>query len=357
MSDPHDSRSVASRAFPAMDQKGERLATDCHSPASDNAAHAGRPPAPESGRADGPVDPVVAPAASHVRLLRGLILDEIVKAFGLPASGWPRRPVKWLFRIPAQRFAQLGAEFDLYLARGGFAEAARRVLPRFISDWRAYGTEHIPLQGPLLVVSNHPGAYDVLVVAANLTRDDLKVLAAGVPFLRSFSAADQGLIFAGRDLHTRATALRAAIRHLDAGGALLIFPSGTIDHDPEIGSVAQDEPAQWSSSIEWMLRRVPETSVLVTIVSGVVARACYYNPLTRLRRGAVERRRLAELIQIAGQLVLGRTASLVPKVSFAAPVTVPGLGTRDDVASAMQAIIARAQYTMAQHLSIVPHLA
>ena len=357
MSDPQDNRSVALRAIPAMDQKDERRATDCRSPASDSAAHAGRSLAPKGGKADPPVDPVIAPAATQVALLRQLILDVIVKAFGPLASGGLRRPIEWLFRIPAQRFALLGAEFDRHLACSGFAEAARRVLPRFISDWRAYGTEHIPLQGPLLVASNHPGAYDVLVVAANLTRDDLKVVSGDIPFLQSFSAADQGLIFAGRDLHTRATALRAAIRHLDAGGALLIFPSGTIDPDPEIMPGGQDELERWSSSIELMLRRVPETSVLVAIVSGVVARACYHNPLTLLRRKAVDRRRLAEVIQIAGQLLLGRAVSLVPQVSFAAPVTVPGLGTRDDVASVMQSIIARAQRTMAQHLSIVPHLA
>lgn len=360
MSDPQDKLSVAPRAISATDQVDEPLATDCHSPASESRADVDRSLALESGKAGlragreargRPAIPLVAPAASHVRLLRRLILDEVVvKVLGLPASGWPRRPFEWLLRIPAQRFAQLGAGFDLHLARGGFAEAARWVLPRFVSDWRAYGTEHIPLGGPLLVVSNHPGAYDVLVVAANLPRDDLKVVAGNISFLQSFSAADRGLIFAGRDLHTRATALRAAIRHLDAGRALLIFPSDTIDPDPEIAPVGPDELARWSSSIEWILRRVPKTAVLVTIVSGVVARACYHHPLTLLRREAADRRRVAELIQIAGQLLLGRTVSLVPKVSFAAPVTVPGLGTREDVTSAMRAIIARAQRTMEHHL-------
>lgn len=297
------------------------------------------------------------PAADQVARLSRLIRDEIVKAFGPLASGWSRRPIEWLFRIPAQRFAHLGAEFDLHLARGGFAEAARRLLPRFVSDWRAYGTEHVPRQGPLLVVSNHPGAYDVLVIAANLGRDDLKVVAGAIPFLQSFSAAGRGLIFAGRDLHTRATALRAAIRHLHMGGTLLTFPGGTIEADLAIMPGGQEELERWSPSIDLMLRHVPACAVLVAIVSGVVAPACYRSLLTRLRRRPVDRRRLAEVIQIAGQLLLGRTVSLVPQVSFSAPVTVSGLATRDGRAGATQAIIARAHDAMAQHVRIVARLA
>ncbi len=320
-------------------------------------AHASRPPATHSRRAEPPAHAGTASTAAQIACLKQLILDVIVMACGPLACGWRRRPVEWLFGIPAQRFAQLGAEFDLYLARGGFAEAARRVLPRFVSDWRAYGTAHVPQQGPLLVVSNHPGAYDVLVVAASLGRDDLKVLAGDVPFLESFSAADRGLIFAGEELHTRATALRAALRHLGTGGTLLTFPGGHIDADPAIMPGAEEELERWSPSIDLMLRHVPACAVLVAMVSGVVAPACYHNLLTRLRRRAEDRRRLAEVIQISGQLLLGRTVSLVPRVSFCTPVTVSGLATRDEAASATQAIIARAHEAMAQHLSIVARLA
>jgi 1-acyl-sn-glycerol-3-phosphate acyltransferase len=300
-----------------------------------------------------PAHSLVAPAASHLHLLRQLILDEVVvKVVGLPATGWARRPIDWLLQIPAQRFAELGAGFDLHLAHGGFAEAARWVLPRFVHDWQAYGTEHVPLQGPLLVVANHPGAYDVLVIAANLPRDDLKVVAGSISFLQSFAAADRGLIFAGRDYHMRATALRSAVRHLDAGGTLLTFPSETLDPDPERAPVSPDELERWSPSIEWTLRHVPQTSVLVAIVSGVITRACYHHPLTLLRKRAADRRRMAALIQMAGQLFCGRAAPVVPKVSFSAPVTVPGRGTREDMRHAMQAVLDRARHTLDQTLRV-----
>jgi hypothetical protein len=282
--------------------------------------------------------------------LRQLILNEVVvKVLGLPAHGPLRRPADWLLHIPAQRFAELGAGFDEQLGRGGFAAAAQWVLPHFVQAWRAEGTEQIPRQGPLLVVANHPGTYDVLVVAAHVPRDDLKVVAGSISFLQAFAAAERGLIFAGRDYAARAAALRAAVRHLEAGGALLTFPSENIDPDPACAPMGREELARWSPSVEWTLRHVPHTSVVAAIVSGVLTRACYHHPLTRLRRKAEDRRRVASLIQMAGQLLLGRTAPVVPRVSYAGQVRVPGRGTREGVRQAMEAILARAWEMLGRH--------
>ncbi len=376
MAAPQDNDAVAAPATRAQDRRVAPLATDGPTPASTPARDAGSLTAIDreqttgrhgdlarrpSKRADAlraehgvqvcPAAPE-PPAPAVVRLLRQLILDEVVvKVLGLPAHGLLRRLANWLLHIPAQRFAELGAGFDVQLARGGFASAARWLLPHFVCEWRAYGAEHVPRQGPLLVVANHPGTYDVLVVAAHLPRADLKVVAGGITFLQAFSAAERGLIFAGRDYAARATALRATVRHLETGGALLTFPSENIDPDPERAAFAPQELERWSPSVEWVLRHVPRTSVVVAIVSGVVARGCYHHPLTLLRREAADRRRVASLIQMAGQLFLGRTARVVPKVSYAAPVNVPGQGTREDVGRAMQAVLARAQDTLVEHLN------
>lgn len=294
--------------------------------------------------------PGYPPPGSQIDSLRRLILDEVaVKVLGLPGRGPLRGAADWLLHIPAQRFAELGAGFDAHLGRGGFAAAARWVLPYFVRDWRAYGTEHIPRQGPLLIVANHPGTYDVLVVAAEVPRSDLKVVAGNISFLKAFAAAERGLIFAGRDYAARATALRAAVRHLEAGSALLIFPSENIGPDPECAAVGPEDLEQWSPSIEWMLRHVPQASVVVAIVRGVITRACYRHPLTRLRRAPEDRRRVASLIQMVGQLLLRRTAPVVPTVCYATAVTVPGARTRAEVRRAMETILAKARQMLAGH--------
>ncbi len=91
------------------------------------------------------------------------LLDEISKALGLGAV-YPVRPLlEALFTPAAGRFAEVAARFDDNVATYGFREAACRLLPRFTSGVRAQGTERIPVDGPLLILSNHPGTVDGLV--------------------------------------------------------------------------------------------------------------------------------------------------------------------------------------------------
>lgn len=94
----------------------------------------------------------------------------------------------------------------------------------------------LPSTGPLLVAANHPyGGIDGLAAIAALLdrRPDLKVIAtqslAGLEPLRSVlipvdnfghSASRGGNI----------VALRQALRHVKAGGALLLFPAGAVSH-------------------------------------------------------------------------------------------------------------------------------
>ncbi|MGB4248335.1 MAG: GNAT family N-acyltransferase [Pseudohongiellaceae bacterium] len=91
----------------------------------------------------------------------------------------------------------------------------------------------IPANGPLLVVANHPlGAMEGMLLSRLLLRfrPDLKVLTNEL--LLSFPEFND--LFIGVDvLNSNAQAknmkgMRAANRHLAGGGALLIFPAGTV---------------------------------------------------------------------------------------------------------------------------------
>jgi len=294
------------------------------------------------------IAPVELPPG-HIEKLRRHLSAEIVRAVGLSADGPLSRPVDWLFRVPTGRFAEVGARFDAWVRQLGFAEAARQILPVFVRGYEAVGNDHIPADGPLLIASNHPGAYDALVIAASVDRDDIKIVAGDIPFLMNLPSASDHFIFATRDPHQRMGVLRTAIRHLRDGGSLLIFPSGHIDPDPAVLPGAWDALHDWSRSVEVMLRRAPDTRVLVTIVSGVLARACTRSPLTRLRKRPRDRQRIAEFIQVIQQMVRERSYALVPDISFAEPLTSERLRIAHGAGEAMDALVHAAEQLFARH--------
>jgi hypothetical protein len=239
----------------------------------------------------------------------------------LPSNG----PAGWIlwsaFDLPANRFSREALCFDTAVGQKGFAAAAEQLLARFVPRIEITGQGCIPEHGPLLIASNHPGTFDALAIASALPRDDLRVVAGGHPFLRALPFTSKHLIFSGRDVRAKMTAARAAIRHLREGGALLIFPSGTVDPDPACLPDAAVAALQiWSSSLELLLRAVPQTWIQVAALSGFLARESWHHPLTRLRRTRLERQMIAEVLQAIGHLIFNCKFSNVPRVTFSNPV-------------------------------------
>ena len=99
----------------------------------------------------------------------------------------------------------------------------------------------IPAKGPLVIVSNHPfGMLEGLVLMAHLSqvRPDVRILAnnildklAGLPELRVLKDRLVPIdVSDGADAASNLPGLRAALRHLEEGGALVVFPAGTVSH-------------------------------------------------------------------------------------------------------------------------------
>jgi len=280
---------------------------------------------------------------SQVGDIQRTMIDEIFNAMGLPRRGW-LRPALWPFAwAPAHRFARLVESFEHTCAEAGFTEAARCLLERFIRQVIVNGAERIPPEGPLLIASNHPGAVDALAIAASLRREDLKIVVSGVPFFHQLAYLRDHLIHTAQDAHGRMLVLRNAIRHLREGGAVLIFPSGTVDPDPSLFPGAEKAVEAWSSSLALILEKAPSTQLLITAVSGVLAPECWRHPLVRLRQTMWEKQKLAEFIQVIQQLVLGRRYPIVPRVVFSEPLTLPELRLEERLEDSMGAILAHAR--------------
>lgn len=254
------------------------------------------------------------------RELTPKLLDEVFKALGWGSNHPLRAPLTPLFNAACRRFAHIAIRFDQEVAAFGFREAAQRILPHFAREVHARGAEHVPAEGPLLVVSNHPGTVDGLAIASRLPRPDLKIVVSGVPFLRHLRATANHLIYSSLDTFERMKVVRSAIRHLEDGGAVLLFPSGGLDPDPAVMPGALEALEEWSPSLEVILRRVPSARVLITFVSGVLHPAWARNPVTHLRRGRRERQRVAEFFQVIQQMLFPGQLLVIPSIRFARPL-------------------------------------
>ena len=95
------------------------------------------------------------------------------------------------------------------------------------------------------------------------------------------------------------SALRAGLRHLRAGGSLLLYPRGEIEADPglDLESALASLPA-WSDSISLFARHVPELAVVPVATGGVLSRRALRNPLVRRYRDRDKRHFLAATFQM-----------------------------------------------------------
>jgi 1-acyl-sn-glycerol-3-phosphate acyltransferase len=230
--------------------------------------------------------------------------DEMVAALGLSrAPAWARRLLRGVFAVPSWPLARVLSRFERRVSVIGLPAAAAEALDAFGARWSLEGRP--PAVGPLLVLSNHPGAYDALALMAALGRRDLRIVAADRRFLRALPGLSAHLLFVPgeegdpRPL-ARAAAIRRAARHLREGGALLHFPAGRIEPDPAFLKAGEAPFCAWHAGAGALLRAaaVAGGHVAAAIVSGVHSARAKRLWITRMaeRRGVTT---LAPLIQAA----------------------------------------------------------
>jgi len=286
-----------------------------------------------------------------IQSLSDTLIDEIINAVGLPKTAWTQRTFNLLFHKAAGRLAEIGVTFDRLIEREGFPSACAWALTNWCRDITARGSESVPQSGPLLAISNHAGAYDSVVIASLLGRNDLKFIASDVAFLKNLPSTSEHFFYVSADdAYNRMAAARSGIRHLQEGGALLLFGTGLIDPDPAVYLGAEKEIENWSASIDLFLRQVPEANVLVTIVSGIVSPRWARHPVTWLKRIDWQKRRLAEFGQVLEQLFMPGRLYVSPRVSFAPPVPVPELRLESGGNRVLPAIIRRGKALLAEHI-------
>lgn len=206
-----------------------------------------------------------------------------------------------VYRLPAARLARQVALYDGIVGERGLGAGGAWAAERLSRSISVSGAEGIPDEGPVLVVSNHPGLADSLSLFAAIPREDLRVVAAERAFLRALPNTSRYLISVDDGPGGRPTglgSLRRASRHLRRGGTLLTFPRGGIEPDPASMPGAEASLGGWRPNLDLFVRLAPEVTVVPAIVSEVISPTALANPMTRLRRLPEDRRWLAASLQM-----------------------------------------------------------
>ena len=272
---------------------------------------------------DVPQTPSLAPArapalgySEQIDTLTRVCVDDLLSAFGLSGLRRGRRPLELLSRIPARRLARQIAIYDRIVGESGLGAGGAWALERMARHVVIEGREHVPREGSLLLVSNHPGLADAAALFTSISRPDLRVIAAQWPLLDALPNTLRHLITVAKVSSSRFGVLRAAARHLRGGGAVLTFPAGQMEPDPAVMPGAVEALERWSVSVDVFAQLAPDLTIVPVAVSGVFSPIAVRNPLTYLRGQEDERRWLASNLQ----MLVPALRNVTPRVTFGASV-------------------------------------
>lgn len=290
------------------------------------------------------------PEITSIPLIRSAITDEIFYALGLRRRGFLRRVTGWVFTLPTGIFARYMAAVDEAVGRAGPPAGCQKMLDSLGVQIHTQGRSNIPLECPVIILSNHPGAYDSMAIGSLIPRKDLKAIVSKTRLYQVLPNIHPNFFCVSDEPGENNLAIRGAVTHLRQGGILLQFGSGLIEPDPALHPIGDEVFNKWYPSIEIFLRKVPETIVVPTIASGVLLERFEDHPLTKLRRGGLNKRRLAEFMQVIQQLVFPKSVTFRPKISFGSPFTLADIEGESDDRRLMPAIIARIKEQLKNHM-------
>jgi len=291
--------------------------------------------------------------AEQIHTLSQYLIDEIILAFGLPKTPANRRIFSLLLGRVTNRLAGICVQTDRMIQTQGFPAAVGWMAGHWVRQVHTRGADTVPPVGQLLVVSNHVGAYDILVVPSQLNRPDILIIASDTPFFKSLPNASRHMLYASAEPGSRMLAARQGLQHLQAGGALLLFGTGLVDPDPQVYPHAEAEIRNWSGSIDLFLREVPRTQLVVSILSGIVLPRWAHSPLTWLRRVDWQKRRIAEYGQVIEQLLFPRKPDITPFMTIAPPVSVEVLRSESASDRLLPAVVRRGKALLDDHIAWV----
>lgn len=266
---------------------------------------------------------------AQLETLTQINLDDLVSSFGWQNQAALASMLRRMFASPARKFAEQMIHFDNAVGKVGLAKASQQIMrTNYVKDVRVHGREHVPINGPALFLSNHPGMADTISLFAAINRPDLKIIALHRPFLETLENTTKQLFFIDDDPAKRMNAVRQVSAHLRNGGSALTFPAGEIEPDMQVYGGALDSLNNWIDSAGVFIRFAPDTKIVPVLVSGVIWEKTAHHFITRLKRTRIEREKLAAALQLL-MMVTRDVRPTIVHVRFAKPITLKEIGSTD----------------------------
>lgn len=264
---------------------------------------------------------------SNLETLTEINLDDLVSSFGWQNSPLLSRLLRFFFRNPARTFAQHMVEYDDIVGAHGIVEGAWNLSRRYVKDVRILGTDRIP-DSAFLALSNHPGMTDTITLFAALNRKDLRIIALDRPFLNALPHSTAQLFYVYDDPAKRMTLVRQVSAHLKKGGAVLTFPAGHIEPDPDVYPGAVDSLKEWTDSVGVFIRMAPEAAILPVLARNVVAKKYANHWLLKIKKTKEEKEKLATALQLLGMVMFNEKPVTVT-IQIGKPIYAKDLGTNE----------------------------
>lgn len=264
---------------------------------------------------------------SNFEALTEINLDDLVASFGWQNFPFPARLLRFIFRRPAQVFAKHVMEYDETVGTHGIVDGGRNLTLRYVKDLRLLNADRVP-DSAFLALSNHPGMTDTTALFAALNRNDLHIIALDRPFLNALPHTTKQLFYVYDDPAKRMTLVRQVSAHLKKGGAVLTFPAGHIEPDPDVYPGAVESLQDWTDSVGVFLRMAPDAAILPVLVRNVVAKKYANHWLLKIKKTKEEKERLATALQLLGMILFNEKPVTVT-VQIGRPIYIKDLGTND----------------------------
>jgi len=194
--------------------------------------------------------------------------------------------------------ARVGFNLEKIIDRDGNLQGVSQALMDIlVQETRIHHDTVVPSTKPILFVGNHAGMGDSLSLLMSSSRTDIHTLVFNNGMLQGLPSFLQYAIIIDEANPTQA--LRESVRHLKQGKCVLMFPRGKIEDDPAYYlESAIESLSEWSSSIEFFVKHVPDLQVIPFAVGGVLSRKGLKNPIVKCYKDRNNRHFLVATFQL-----------------------------------------------------------